>query len=94
LSQDDLKQARRTIAKILPHLADNNLNGVREPFRIYRTCYRVLEASHDPQADEVLATAHRLLQERAARIEDERLRRSYLEIIPAHRAIIQAHAST
>jgi hypothetical protein len=33
-----------------------------------------------------------MLQERAANIEDERLRRSFLENVPAHRNLIQEAA--
>jgi hypothetical protein len=64
------------------------------PFRVYLTCYRVLQAGHDPRAGEVLETAHRLLHERAAKIEDERLRRSFLEQVPAHREITQLTQAT
>ena len=32
------------------------------------TCYRVLQANHNPRAPDVLATAYGLLQERAAKI--------------------------
>jgi hypothetical protein len=42
----------------------------------------------------VLETAHRLLQARAAKIEDERLRRSFLEQVPAHREITQLTQAT
>ena len=66
------------------------LYGTWEPLRVYLTCYRVLRAGEDPRAEEILDAAYRLLQERAARIEDERLRRSYLENVAAHREIIAA----
>jgi hypothetical protein len=56
--------------------------------RIYLTCYRVLQANADPRAEEILCTAHNLLQERAAKIDDEELRRSYLENVAAHREIV------
>jgi len=66
------------------------LDGTIEPLRVYLTCYRVLRANEDPRAGEVLSAAHRLLQERAARIDDEQLRRSFLENVAAHREIIEA----
>jgi hypothetical protein len=59
-----------------------------EPVRIYLTCYRFLLANGDPRAKEILDAAHHLLQERADTIEDEDLRRSYLENVPAHREIV------
>ena len=54
---------------------------------------RVLQASGDPRAGEVLANAHTMLQERAARIDDEELRRSYLENVPYHREIMEEWAN-
>lgn len=90
LAQGNLAQAQAFVAELLPQLEIEQLYGAREPFRIYLTCYRVLQANHDPRAGEVLATAHRLLQERAAEIVDERLQRLYLENVPAHRDIVRA----
>jgi predicted ATPase/class 3 adenylate cyclase len=55
----------------------------------YLVCYRVLRAHGNPRAREVLDEAHRLLQERAAHINDEALRRSYLENVAANRAILE-----
>jgi hypothetical protein len=69
--------------------AGHPLDGTREPFRIYLTCYRVLRANHDPRAKELLETAHHTLQERAAGIADEEQRRSFLENVPPHREILQ-----
>jgi hypothetical protein len=69
-------------------MRDHTLDGTYEPFRIYLTCVRVLQAHGDVRAAAVRRTAHSLLQERAAGIEDERLRRSFLENVPAHRDLI------
>jgi hypothetical protein len=77
------------VHEILEHLKAHTLDGTYEPFRIYWTCYQVLKAHDHPRAAEVLRTAYRLLQERAARIEQEGLRRSFLEGVPAHRKLIQ-----
>jgi tetratricopeptide (TPR) repeat protein len=91
LAQDRLEQAQAYAADLLPHLTLENLRGIPQPFRVYLTCYRLLLASHDPRADSVLATAHRLLQERAATIEDDRLRRSFLENVAVHREIVDEY---
>jgi hypothetical protein len=90
LAQGNLAQAQTYAAELLPQLETEHLYGMREPFRVYLTCYQVLQAGHDPRAEEVLATAHRLPQERAAEIADEQLRRFYLENVLAHREIMQA----
>lgn len=79
------------VDEILAHLASGGtLDGTIAPFQVYLTCYRVLEANGDPRAPEVLAMAHAKLQERAARITDKVMRRSYLENVAAHREIVQS----
>ncbi|MBU1877991.1 MAG: tetratricopeptide repeat protein, partial [Chloroflexi bacterium] len=89
LAQGDLAGAQAQVDKILGYLDQEGgtLDGTEEPLRVYLTCYRVLQAQQDPRARAILQTAHRLLQERASRITDEALRRSFLENVPAHREI-------
>ncbi len=70
------------------HLESGTLDGTLEPFRVYLTCCRVLKANQAPRADEILDTARRLLQEQAAKISDEELRRLFLENVAAHREIL------
>ena len=86
----NLGEAQAYVDEILGYLEHNTLDGTYEPFRVYMTCYRVLEAGQDPRARDVLVTAHDLLQERAAKIDDEEMRRSFLENVTAHREIIAA----
>ena len=57
---------------------------------MYLTCYRVLESSADPRAQDILETAHDLLQHRADKINDEKDRRSFLENVTAHRELVRA----
>jgi hypothetical protein len=76
--------------EILEHLETHSLDGTYEPFRIYWTCYRILKA-HDGRAAEVLRTACRLLQGRATGIEDDDVRRTFLEGVPAHRTLVQEY---
>jgi tetratricopeptide (TPR) repeat protein len=87
LALDDPAAALVYVEEILSHLETRSVDGTDEPLRIYLTCYRVLRANGDPRADEVLETAHCLLQERAAKIEDEEVRRSFLENVAAHREL-------
>lgn len=54
------------------------------------TCVRVLRASRDPRAEGILTAAYTRLQEQAAKISDENLRRAFLENRPDHREIIAA----
>ncbi len=92
LTAGDLAQAQQHVEEILAHLATGSVDGAEEPLRIYLACYRVLQASSDPRAADILATAQRLLAERAGRIGDPALRRSYLEKAPVHRALASAGA--
>ena len=56
----------------------------------YLTCYHVLRANQDARAEVVLREAHDLLQESAAKIGDEEMRRSFLENVAAHHEIVLA----
>jgi len=89
LAQGDLPQAQAQVEGILSYLEDHTLDGAKEPFRVYLTCYRVLHANQDPRAPDILHTAHRLLQGRAANINDEETRRSFLENVTAHQEIVR-----
>jgi adenylate cyclase len=71
---------------ILAFLHDNTLDSTDEPIRVHLACYRVLAAHGDARAGAVLAAGHEFLQARAATI-DHALRRSYLENVPANRAL-------
>jgi hypothetical protein len=70
--------------------ADPKLEGANEPYWVLLTCYQVLHAGRDPRAGEILEAAHRLLQARAGQIDDEALRRSFLENVAANREIVAA----
>jgi tetratricopeptide (TPR) repeat protein len=50
--------------------------------------YRVFQANRDPRAAKALEEAHRGILERAARISDEAMRRSFLENIAENREIL------
>jgi predicted ATPase/class 3 adenylate cyclase len=88
LAQGHPPQALTHVGEILGHLASNTLDATFEPFRIYLTCYRVLKVNQDPRAGEILTIAYHLLGERAAKISDEEVRRSFLEKVTAHREIV------
>lgn len=64
--------------------------GLEEPFLAHLICYNVLRADEDPRAGEILDVAYHLLQERANKIDDLELRRSFLENVPYHREIVEA----
>ncbi len=83
-------EAQRYTARLLTDLGERPRPRV---FRPHLVCYRVLRANGDPRADGILEQAYRMLQERAGKIEEETLRRSYLENVAAHREIATAWQS-
>jgi predicted ATPase/DNA-binding SARP family transcriptional activator len=92
LAEGNPMQALAHVEGILSHLGRSTLDGAEEPSLVYLTCYRVLLAHQDSRAGDILNTAYARLQERAARIEDKELRRSFLEKVAAHREIVGAWA--
>ncbi|HDQ73810.1 MAG TPA: tetratricopeptide repeat protein, partial [Chloroflexi bacterium] len=91
LAQGDLTQAQVYVEDVLERL--DELEGRDEFFYVSLTCYQVLQARQDPRARDVLETAYRSLQDRAAKIADETWRRSFLENSPVNREIVQAFES-
>ena len=92
LAQGDLTLALAQVEAILKYLESHPLAGPDEPFRIYLTGYRVLDANHDPRATAVLQTAHDVLHEYADRITDAASRHSFLENVATHRELRRAFA--
>jgi hypothetical protein len=92
LAQGHPSLAQTQVEEILSYLETDSLEGTDEPFRVYLTCYQVLKANQDPRAQEILTTAHNLLQEHAGNTTDEEMRRSFLENVPAHRELVREWA--
>lgn len=90
MAKNEPTEALAHVNKIVAYLdAGHSLEGAEQPFRIYLTCYDVLVQEYDPKAEELLARAHTLLQQYAARITDPARKLSYLTNIPAHRELIE-----
>lgn len=88
LAKKDLPRAKSHIEKILSHLEAGTLAGTEEPFRIFLTCYRVLEAAGDTRARKILHDAIQQLQAQATKISDETMRYSFVQNVAAHRELI------
>jgi len=82
------------VEAVLSYLVENSLDGTDEPFQIYLTCYRVLQAHDDARAPALLAEARQLLDRRAKLLPDEETRQAFLSDVPAHPAIMEALAGT
>ena len=87
--QNDLAESLTYVETVLPVVAQHPRARLVEPFMIYITCYRVLEANNDSRAANVLATASRLLDEYASQFTNEDQRHAFLYNVPSHRELIQ-----
>jgi tetratricopeptide (TPR) repeat protein len=91
LARGDLQVARAYAEEVLAHVREHGLSFIERPFQVYQTCVPVLQACQElDMAREVLGEAHQALVERAERIADAALRRSFLEQVPEHREIVTA----
>jgi tetratricopeptide (TPR) repeat protein len=90
LLRGDLTQAREVVARILAHIATYGVVGVESPLSAYLVCVRILDAcGEERQAQSVLEQGYALLMERAGQLNDEALRRSFLEQVSAHRELLE-----
>ncbi|MGB0386976.1 MAG: tetratricopeptide repeat protein [Ardenticatenaceae bacterium] len=96
MSEGNISQALSYVEEILAWIEINGVEGIEYPLQVYLTCYQVLQASADDEtevgqlaarAETILVTAHTLLQEQAAKIKDEALRRKFLENVSFNRQI-------
>jgi tetratricopeptide (TPR) repeat protein len=55
---------------------------------VFPICYKILQATNDPRAEQILKQGVQILQKRAEAISDLPLRHSFLHNIPAHQEIL------
>ena len=91
LAQGDGARARSCAEEILDYVENNTLDGTDEPFHVYLTCYRALCACQDPRAEQVLLVAYNRLQTLAGGIEEQGLRRVFLQNVASHREIVATY---
>ena len=91
LCRSETTTALEHIEPLLERLIENpQLEGTRQPFAIYLTCYDVLTAVGDARAPDILGSARRLLRARVDQLRDPADRRRYLEGVPAHRRLMRS----
>jgi hypothetical protein len=83
------EEALARVEEILRYLDEKSLDGTDEPFRVYLTCYDGLRAAADDRAYGLLHEAQEMLLDRARKIDEPELRRSFLQRVPAHRELAQ-----
>ena len=90
LTQGESAQAASYGERVLDHLDRHpELEATEEPVWVCLISYQVLAVTEDPRARDVLEVGYNLLMERAAMIEDEVTRRSFLENVPVNREIVE-----
>jgi tetratricopeptide (TPR) repeat protein len=88
LARQEFTTAQTFVEEILSYLTQYGLLVAEAPFQVYQTCYRVLKANCDPRALEVLQQAQSLLLEQAANLQDETVRRSFLQNVAVNQALL------
>jgi adenylate cyclase len=89
LARGRATQAQAQVEELLECLENRDLDSEKDvPLHVYLICYYVLHCNDDPRANEIIHRAYLLLQDRAARIDNDELRRSFLQNAQVHRAIV------
>lgn len=91
VERQDTTAACALVERILPNIQSPSFVAAVNVFGLYWRCFQALRRAGDGRAGEVLAAAYHSLLARAAQLEDEALRRRYLDQIPVHRAILAAY---
>jgi len=94
LAGGDMPAALERVEELLKVHETRGFGGAKEPFRIYLTCYQVLEAAEDSRAVGIINTACTCLMAQRACIWDETLKRSFLEDVAVNREILLAFGKT
>jgi tetratricopeptide (TPR) repeat protein len=87
MSQGKRSAALAEAEMIFRFLMTQALESHMEPLLIPLVCGRVFAAHDDPRAAEALTVGYREMMKRAATIDDEELRRSYLENVETNREL-------
>ena len=88
LGLGDMDQAMVHAEELLAIWETRRMLGLDRPVLDMLICYQVLVAALDPRAPGLLDEGYRLLQECAANIEDEALRRAFLENVRPNRELL------
>jgi flagellar biosynthesis regulator FlbT len=87
LTRQQLDEANRKAQSLLAYLQNHQLLGVEEPGLTYWSC--ALALLDEEEAQKALNEGRRMVEERAAAIDDEEVRKFFLQI-PSHHTIRQA----
>lgn len=90
MAEGDTAAALRALEPVMDVVQRGETDGTFGGFQLELTAYRVLSAAGDARAPAVLARAHDALQQRAAAVNDDAVRTSFLQRVPAHRELMAA----
>lgn len=93
LAQNQRATALAWAEKLLVLVEEQPFVGMDEPFQVYLTLYQVLTAHQDARGPAILARGINELYGYANKIGDSKLRASFLENVPSHRALCQAYSA-
>ena len=85
--QGRAREALGRVEAILGAMDEYGIDGTDQPFRIYQTCFEILEHYSDPRGVQLIDRAHGSLQDSAKAISDTMLRDSFLQSVIENRAI-------
>ncbi|MCB8928747.1 MAG: protein kinase [Ardenticatenaceae bacterium] len=91
MARGDSEFALERAREIGAWLQENGADGLELPMLVYWHCFTILNMlGSTDEASDLLEEAHTYLQEKAARIQDDDTRDSFLQNVPYHRQIMAA----
>ncbi|HKJ37635.1 MAG TPA: AAA family ATPase, partial [Anaerolineales bacterium] len=91
MAMNDITTASHQVEKIIAFISSGSpLEGTDEPLRVYYICYRYLEKTKDPRAQQILKIAKKLLDAQVSKFSNDLDRERYVENLPWRRAIRDA----
>lgn len=93
LLNGDLGNARDRTTTFMRFMKSSALEGLNDPCLAFLICGQVLLANNDPTAKRILSKAHAIIQEYAARIKDEKIRKSFLQNNKCQQKIQKFHVN-
>ena len=88
-ARDERERMRELATEVDGWIAANGVVGIEDPITVYLSCAAARRAlGEDENASAQIEAGRALLLERAGRIADPDARRSYLERVPANRALL------
>ena len=87
LEQGATVAALAAVEPVLTNFAEMNLSAAQRPQELLWLAYQILVANQDPRATNILHQAWALVQDQLAKIEDPRLRETFLTNVPVNREL-------